>query len=83
VDEGPERLISMLQTDSEMHAAPAKRSTANRRLVGLAFLDGLSRVALSERLQMPLGMVKSTLRRFLQSLQTRLKEPRNGASDQE
>jgi RNA polymerase sigma factor (sigma-70 family) len=68
VDEGPERLISMLQTDSSVHAALAKLSADKRRLVELAFLEGLSHATLSERLQVPLGSVKSALRRSLRTL---------------
>jgi RNA polymerase sigma-70 factor (ECF subfamily) len=68
VDEGPEKLISMLQSDSSVHAALAKLSADKRRLVELAFLEGLSHTMLSERLRVPLGSVKSSLRRSLQTL---------------
>jgi RNA polymerase sigma-70 factor, ECF subfamily len=68
VDEGPERLLAMLQVGSTVHAALAGLATDKRRLIELAFIDGMSHAALSERMQVPLGTVKSTLRRSLQSL---------------
>jgi RNA polymerase sigma-70 factor, ECF subfamily len=71
-DDGPERLMSMLQTDSRVHGALAKLSTDKRRLVELAFLEGLSHADLSARTGVPLGTVKSTLRRSLQTLHASL-----------
>jgi RNA polymerase sigma-70 factor, ECF subfamily len=68
VDEGPERLMLMLQADSGVHAALAKLPADRRRLVELAFLEGLSHAALSERMRVPLGTVKSALRRSLHML---------------
>ena len=39
-----------------------------RRLVVMAFVDGLSHSALAERLRQPLGTIKSSIRRSLLSL---------------
>jgi RNA polymerase sigma-70 factor, ECF subfamily len=72
VDEGPERLMSMLQANSGVHAALERLPADRRRLVELAFLEGLSHAALSERMQIPLGTVKSALRRSLQMLHSSL-----------
>ena len=39
-----------------------------RRVVTLSFMDGLSHTELAEKLTLPLGTVKSWIRRGLQSL---------------
>lgn len=48
-DDGPERLMALLQTDSRVRGAPAKLSADKRRLIELAFLEGLSHADLSVR----------------------------------
>jgi RNA polymerase sigma-70 factor, ECF subfamily len=73
-DDGPERLLSMLQTKSRVRGALAKLSADKRRLVELAFLEGLSHADLSARTGVALGTVKSTLRRSLQTLHASLQE---------
>lgn len=67
-DDGPERLLGMLQSNSRVRSALETLPSGKRRLIELAFLEGLSHVELSERLQLPLGTVKSHLRRSLQTL---------------
>jgi RNA polymerase sigma-70 factor, ECF subfamily len=46
-----------------------------RRLFGLAFYEGFSQSEISAQLEMPLGTVKSKMRRGLQSLRALLVEP--------
>lgn len=46
-----------------------------RRIFGLAFYDGLSQSEISAHLEMPLGTVKSKMRRGLQQLRGLLVEP--------
>lgn len=67
-DEGPERLLSMLQSSSRVRSALEALPSDKRRLIELAFLEGLSHAELSARLRLPLGTVKSHLRRSLQAL---------------
>jgi RNA polymerase sigma-70 factor (ECF subfamily) len=64
----PESLLGLLQTGTAIHSALAKLPAQRRRLVELAFLEGLSHDELASRLSMPLGTVKSHLRRSLQAL---------------
>jgi RNA polymerase sigma-70 factor (ECF subfamily) len=46
-----------------------------RHIFGLAFYDGFSQSEISTRLEMPLGTVKSKMRRGLQTLRSLLVEP--------
>ena len=69
-DEGaqPDDLLSLLQTESRVHAALASLSAERRELVSLAFLEGLSHGEIAQRTGLPLGTVKSHLRRALLQL---------------
>jgi len=51
-----------------LHACLGQLEADRRRLLLLAFVDGLSHSEVAERLGMPLGTVKSWIRRSLQSL---------------
>jgi RNA polymerase sigma-70 factor, ECF subfamily len=68
----PEDLLTLVQTESRVHAALASLSAERRQLVGLAFLQGLSHVEISARTGLPLGTVKSHLRRALLQLRAQL-----------
>ena len=68
----PDDLLNLVQTESRVHAALASLSAERRELVGLAFLQGLSHGEISERTGLPLGTVKSHLRRALQQLRAHL-----------
>ncbi len=68
----PDDLLSLVQTESRVHAALASLSAERRDLVSLAFLQGLSHVEIAERTGMPLGTVKSHLRRALLQLRAQL-----------
>ncbi|HXA29016.1 MAG TPA: sigma-70 family RNA polymerase sigma factor [Candidatus Angelobacter sp.] len=50
-----------------------------RRMFGLAFYEGFSQSEISARLEMPLGTVKSKMRRGLQRLRSLLVEPSGDA----
>ena len=67
-NEQPEDLLSIMQQGTLVYAALAKLSAERRRLVGLAFLQGLSHHEIAAATQLPLGTVKSHLRRALVQL---------------
>ncbi len=70
VDESPdalERLASGREA-AALHGCLRQLDGERRRLVILAFVEGLSHSEVAERVKMPLGTVKSWIRRSLQSL---------------
>jgi RNA polymerase sigma-70 factor (ECF subfamily) len=71
----PDDLLSLVQTESRVHAALASLSAERRDLVSLAFLQGLSHAEIAEHTGMPLGTVKSHLRRALLQLRAHLEGP--------
>lgn len=64
-DEKPDDLLSMVQEQSHVRAALLQLSPERRQLISLAFLQGLSHQEIAEATGMPLGTVKSHLRRSL------------------
>lgn len=64
----PQQLISMFQRDSAVHAAIAQLPGEQRQLVALAFLRDLSHQQISEQLKMPLGTVKTHIRKALATM---------------
>ncbi len=73
-DEGPQpqELLSMLQEGTRVHQALAALSPERRQLVGLAFLKGLSHQEIADKTGMPLGTVKSHVRRALAEMRASL-----------
>ena len=73
-DEGPqpEELLSMLQEGTRVHAALAALSPERQQLVGMAFLKGFSHQEIADRTGIPLGTVKSHVRRALAEMRTAL-----------
>ncbi len=73
-DEGPqpEELLSMLQEGTRVHMALAALSPERQQLVGMAFLKGLSHQEIADRTGMPLGTVKSHVRRALAEMRATL-----------
>jgi RNA polymerase sigma-70 factor (ECF subfamily) len=70
MDEGPDALalLASSQDAAALHGCLAQLEADRRRLLVLAFVEGLSHSEVAERLKMPLGTVKSWIRRSLQSL---------------
>jgi RNA polymerase sigma-70 factor (ECF subfamily) len=69
-DTDPDPLQQLLATDDgeALHACLGGLDTRYRKVVLLSFMDGLSHTELAERLAMPLGTIKSWIRRGLLSL---------------
>ncbi|HXN10812.1 MAG TPA: sigma factor-like helix-turn-helix DNA-binding protein, partial [Steroidobacteraceae bacterium] len=67
-----DELLGLTQRQSLVHAALSALSPQRRRLVSLAFLQGLSHPEIAAATGLPLGTVKSHIRRALQELRDRL-----------
>ena len=68
----PDEILSQFQSGGAVHRALASLTPLRRRLLGLAFFRGLSHQEIAESLAMPLGTVKSHVRRALTTLQSAL-----------
>ena len=73
-DEGtrPDDLLMLVQTETRVHAALNALTAERRELVALAFLQGHSHVEIAGLTGLPLGTVKSHLRRALLQLRAHL-----------
>jgi RNA polymerase sigma factor (sigma-70 family) len=69
---GPEQVLTQFQSGSAVHRALQSLSAQRRVLLGLAFFRGLSHQEIADATGMPLGTVKSHLRRALAALQGEL-----------
>ena len=69
-DESPDALSRMVASSegAALHRCMQRLEPDRRRMVALAFVNGLSHSELAETLRVPLGTVKSTIRRSLLSL---------------
>jgi len=69
-DDSPDALSRLVSTaeGAALHRCLGTLEAERRRLVVLAFVEGLSHSELAERLRVPLGTVKSWIRRSLLSL---------------
>ena len=67
-DEDPLSLVMALQRDARLRVAISALSPTAQRLLGLAFFRGLSHGEIAELTGLPLGTVKSHLRRAQDSL---------------
>lgn len=68
----PDDLLALVQESSRVHEALATLSDERRRLVSLSFLRDLTHAEIAELTGMPLGTVKSHLRRALSQLRAHL-----------
>jgi RNA polymerase sigma-70 factor (ECF subfamily) len=69
---GPEDLLSMVQEHSLVHSALAMLSSERRQLLALAFLQDMTHQQIAAHTGLPLGTVKSHLRRALQQMRLAL-----------
>jgi RNA polymerase sigma-70 factor (ECF subfamily) len=69
---GPEEILTTFQTGSVVRRALAALPPERRELLGLAFFQGLSHQEIAAAVGLPLGTVKSHVRRALASLQAAL-----------
>jgi RNA polymerase sigma-70 factor (ECF subfamily) len=68
----PFDILSLIQQRSRIYAALSRLTPKRRHLVSLAFLRGLSHQEIADTTQLPLGTVKSHLRRALVQLREAL-----------
>jgi RNA polymerase sigma-70 factor (ECF subfamily) len=71
-DSGPEQWVDQAAFQRAAGKALGRLSDAQRRVVSLAFLQGLTHEEISRRLRMPLGTVKSHCRRGLNAMRAAL-----------
>jgi RNA polymerase sigma-70 factor (ECF subfamily) len=72
---GPEETLTRFQTASAVRQALTALPPQRRELLGLAFFQGLSHQEIAAAVGLPLGTVKSHVRRALASLQAALADP--------
>jgi RNA polymerase sigma-70 factor (ECF subfamily) len=68
----PFDVLSVMQQRSKVHAALSQLTPERRHLVSLAFLQGLSHQEIADVTRLPLGTVKSHVRRALTQLREAL-----------
>ncbi len=65
---GPEELLDVTQSNAALHAVLATLAPVQRQIIGLAFFRGLSHQEIAAHACLPLGTVKSHIRRALELL---------------
>jgi len=70
--ETPEDCLRQFEADSRVSRALALQSPVRRSLIALAFFDGLCHEEIARATGLPLGSVKSHIRRSLKSMRTML-----------
>jgi RNA polymerase sigma-70 factor (ECF subfamily) len=79
---GPEDIIESVQQNTAVHRALATLPAVRRRAIALAFFQGLSHEEIAQVMGLPIGTVKSHIRRALGALEAELtKESDHVASD--
>jgi len=68
-------MLALFESGSLVHRALESLTPNRRRLLGLAFFRGLSHQEIADALGMPLGTVKSHVRRALAALHCELTAP--------
>jgi RNA polymerase sigma-70 factor (ECF subfamily) len=68
----PLQLLGSLQRDSEVHRALATLPARDRQIVALSFLRGLTHAEIAATTRLPLGTIKTAVRRSLLALRGQL-----------
>lgn len=71
----PDDLLSFMQQNGRVRAALSKLTPERRQLISLAFFTGMSHQEIAAATGIPLGTVKSHLRRALAQLRDELESP--------
>jgi RNA polymerase sigma factor (sigma-70 family) len=71
---GPEDILDLIKLGTAVHEALTKLTPLRRRLVALAFFKGLSHGEIAAACRLPVGTVKSHIRRALAELRAELAE---------
>ncbi|MDB5813537.1 MAG: polymerase, sigma-24 subunit, subfamily [Rhodocyclales bacterium] len=77
-DDSPEDLLDAVQSEHRLHSALERLDTQPRQLIALAFFRGLTHDEIASHTGIPLGTVKSHIRRGLNTLRSLLGEPLSG-----
>ena len=77
----PQQLVAMFQRETAVHAALSQLTGVQQQLIALAFLRDLSHQQIAEHLKMPLGTVKTHIRKALIALQELLKNVQISGGD--
>lgn len=72
----PHDLLEAVQSSHALHQALASLPPVQRQLLGLAFFRGLSHQEIADQTRLPLGTVKSHIRRAVEALRAHLGEER-------
>lgn len=76
--QNPEALLAAAEAGSALHLALATLNPLQRQLLALAFFRGLSHSEISGHLGLPLGTVKTHIRRALEVLRQKLSVTKTG-----
>lgn len=77
----PARLVSMMQSGSQIQSALRELTATQQHLLSLAFFQGLSHQEIADITGTPLGTVKATLRRSMITLKSMLSDLWQGGED--
>lgn len=68
-------LVDASRSDERLHRAVAALDARSRQLIALAFFRGLTHEEIARQESVPLGTVKSVIRRAMQQLRSRMEQP--------